>query len=144
RRMTRIKITAAEGLAIKGDLDAAERKLGRDLAKTQWLIGQTMSLDDAMAVAVSITAEPPVGEKNRGKDLPAAPGGLSPREREVLCLVARGLKDREVGDELGISVRTVTTMMTRVLQKLLGHHNRTSAAAYAVTHGLCDLTSGQR
>jgi DNA-binding NarL/FixJ family response regulator len=67
---------------------------------------------------------------------------LSPREREVLCLIAHGRKDREVADDLGINVRTVTTMVTRILSKLVvQHQNRTSAAAYAVAHGLCKLST---
>lgn len=63
---------------------------------------------------------------------------LSAREREVLCLAAKGRSDREVAAELGIAVRTVTTMMTRILDKLPSHGwNRTSAAAYARSRGLC-------
>ena len=51
---------------------------------------------------------------------------LSPRELEVLRLLAEGLTDREIGEALGISTRTVETHVGSVLRKL---EARTRAAA---------------
>jgi DNA-binding CsgD family transcriptional regulator len=61
--------------------------------------------------------------------------GLSPREVEVLRLVAAGRTDREIAAALLISRRTATTHLTHILNKL-GLDSRTAAAAYAVRHGL--------
>ena len=62
----------------------------------------------------------------------AAPGhemaGVSAREREVLALLAQGLTDREIGERLGISPRTVETHVGSLLSKL-GVRNRAQAAA---------------
>lgn len=52
---------------------------------------------------------------------------LSPRERDVLRLIAEDLTDREIGAALGISVRTVETHVSNVLHKL-GVRNRAEAA----------------
>jgi DNA-binding CsgD family transcriptional regulator len=71
-----------------------------------------------------------------GKALPDDLRSLSPRERQILCLIASGRRDREIAEDLGIGVRTVTTHVTRVLTKFHAH-NRTSLAAYAVAYGLC-------
>ena len=60
---------------------------------------------------------------------------LSPREREVLVLLALGLTDREVADRLGISRRTATTHSGHVLGKLK-RPNRAAAASLAVKAGL--------
>ena len=60
---------------------------------------------------------------------------LTPREMDVLKCLARGLSNREIARELTISVRTVTTHMRNILDKL--HvSNRTQAALYALEHGL--------
>jgi len=59
-----------------------------------------------------------------------ASGGLpavSPREKEVLTLLADGLTDREISDRLGISPRTVETHVGSLLNKL-GVRNRAQAA----------------
>jgi DNA-binding NarL/FixJ family response regulator len=66
---------------------------------------------------------------------PPATDQLTPRELEVLGCMAQGLTNREIALELSISVRTVTTHVRNILDKL---HlaNRTQAALYAVEHGL--------
>ncbi len=60
---------------------------------------------------------------------------LTPKELEVLRLIARGLTYREVGEELFISVKTVETHMSHILRKL---HltNRHQLAAWAARRGL--------
>jgi DNA-binding NarL/FixJ family response regulator len=63
------------------------------------------------------------------------PDGLSAREVEVLCLVAAGKSNREVAEQLVISVNTVFQHMRSILNKT-GCANRTEAAAYALRHGL--------
>ena len=60
---------------------------------------------------------------------------LTPREREVLALVAVGQSTRQIGQELVISPRTVGTHIQHILAKL-GVENRTQAAAVAYRAGL--------
>lgn len=60
---------------------------------------------------------------------------LSPRELEVLRLVARGLENSEIAAELGISPRTAKNHLSSILAKL-GMTNRIQAAIYAVRSGL--------
>jgi DNA-binding NarL/FixJ family response regulator len=63
------------------------------------------------------------------------PGGLSQREAEVLRLVAQGLSDAEVADQLFIARRTVNTHLTAIYTKL-GVNSRVAATRFAVEHGL--------
>jgi DNA-binding CsgD family transcriptional regulator/tetratricopeptide (TPR) repeat protein len=63
------------------------------------------------------------------------PAGLSPREVEILRLVARGLSNRDVGRALSISEHTAANHVRSILRKT-GSANRTEAAAYAHTNGL--------
>ena len=61
--------------------------------------------------------------------------GLSPRELEVLRLVAAGKTNQAIAAELFISERTVERHVSNILAKL-GVGSRTAAAAYAFEHGI--------
>jgi DNA-binding NarL/FixJ family response regulator len=71
----------------------------------------------------------------RGERLPRAP--LTPREDEVVKLIAEGHSSREIARALTISVRTVERHRENVLQKL-GMRDRTELTRYAVRVGLID------
>jgi DNA-binding NarL/FixJ family response regulator len=59
---------------------------------------------------------------------------LSPREREVVRLIARGQTNKEIAKRLSISVRTVERHRSVIMSKL-GLQNRAELVAYAVQHG---------
>ncbi|HTD10023.1 MAG TPA: AAA family ATPase [Solirubrobacteraceae bacterium] len=63
------------------------------------------------------------------------PGGLSPREAQILKLVATGLSNREIGQELSISEHTAANHIRNILRKT-DCANRTEAASYAHREGL--------
>jgi DNA-binding NarL/FixJ family response regulator len=67
---------------------------------------------------------------------PPAPD-LTPREREVLVLLARGCDNATISRRLFMSPSTVKHHVSRVLEKL-GVENRLQAAAFAIRHGLAD------
>lgn len=74
-------------------------------------------------------------EKTPIQEKPAYPAGLTEREIEVLRLVASGATNQHVADVLHISVRTVNTHMTNILNKT-GCDNRTAASAFAIQNNL--------
>ena len=61
--------------------------------------------------------------------------GLTPREVEVLRLLAAGQSDRRIAELLFISRHTAANHVASILGKL-ALHSRAAAAAYAVRHGL--------
>ena len=73
--------------------------------------------------------------------LPPTEEPLTEREVAVLRLVAKGLSNQEIADQLVVSERTVRTHVSNILDKL---HlaNRTQAALYALREGLARLDTG--
>jgi DNA-binding NarL/FixJ family response regulator len=62
---------------------------------------------------------------------------LSPREYEVMCLIAQGLSIREIGERLGRSIKTIHTHRYRILEKL-GLRSNSDLTRYALKLGLVD------
>jgi DNA-binding CsgD family transcriptional regulator len=63
------------------------------------------------------------------------PAGLTPREVEVLALIARGASTRQVARRLGIAPKTAGTHVERIYLKT-GATTRSTATLFAVQHGL--------
>ncbi len=63
-------------------------------------------------------------------------GELTPREREILCLLAEGQSNKVIARNLGISDGTVKLHVKAILRKL-EVHSRVEAAVLAVEHSLC-------
>jgi NarL family two-component system response regulator LiaR len=89
------------------------------------------SLDPAIALKV-------IQELNKPSKLPPTEEPLTEREVVILQLVARGLSNQQIADELVISERTARTHISNILAKL---HlaNRTQAALYALRQGIARL-----
>lgn len=68
------------------------------------------------------------------------PAGLTPRELEVLCLIARGSSNRQVAHALGITAKTAGTHVERIYTKI-GASTRSTATLYALQHGLLDAAA---
>jgi len=77
-------------------------------------------------------------EISHTSDQPTSPDPLTDREVEVLRLIARGLSNQEIAETLVVSVATVYTHVSKILDKL---HlaSRTQAALYALREGLASL-----
>ncbi|HEY1284984.1 MAG TPA: AAA family ATPase [Solirubrobacterales bacterium] len=103
-----------------------------DRERAEALVGE------AAGLAERIGMEGLLGKiRSLGVPAPEAglPDGLSPREGQILELVARGLSNREIGEELTISEHTAANHIRSILRKT-GCANRTEAASYAHRHGL--------
>ena len=63
--------------------------------------------------------------------------GLTDREREILALIAEGLSNQEIATKLFISIKTVQTHRTHIMEKL-DLHNRAQLVRYAIRKGLIE------
>jgi len=86
-------------------------------------------LDGDAAEAVLAAAGHPVRRRREG------PAGLTPREVDVLRLVARGLSHKEIATRLVISPKTARNHIEHIYVKI-GASNRATASLFAMQHGL--------
>jgi DNA-binding NarL/FixJ family response regulator len=92
------------------------------------------ALGDAVSAAAEVERAKAVYER-LGVHPPESPEGLTPRECEVLALVADGRSNRQIGEALYISDRTVARHLTNIFHKI-GVTSRTQAARYAIDRGM--------
>lgn len=127
-------------LTMERDLTLARRAL--DAGASGYLFKDSAHLELIEAVRAAARGERHLGPavasglKNGGGAADRAV--LSPRETDVLKLMALGHTNREIGEQLSLSVRTVETHRAHIQQKL-GLSSRPELTRYALANGLIDL-----
>ena len=89
-------------------------------------IGLGLKLSSKQERVVTTEVPVPTGEPFRSDDRKREALGITPRELEILELIARGLSNREIAEKLFVSENTVKTHSSRVFDKL-GAKRRTQA-----------------
>ncbi|MGZ8649254.1 MAG: helix-turn-helix domain-containing protein, partial [Solirubrobacteraceae bacterium] len=135
-----VLLSRAETLLSSGEREAASAQLVEVLTTARtigaaWLRAEAEGLAargrlPVGSAAVPVVAPGPVDEGNGGD-----PFGLTPRERQVIALVANGATNREIGAQLYMAEKTASVHVSRILAKL-DVRSRTEAAAVAHRLGL--------
>ena len=122
-------------------VESVRARLGEQAFAVAWAEGRTMTIEQILeapepvtmlelistASSTSITVKPPPG--------PTYPDDLTAREEEVLRLVAQGMTNQQVAEQLIISPRTVNTHLTSIYGKIRVS-SRSAATRYAIEHHL--------
>jgi predicted ATPase/class 3 adenylate cyclase/DNA-binding CsgD family transcriptional regulator len=118
---------------------AARIQLGEKAFAAAWAEGWNMTLEQVLAAQgpVTMPTPTPAEPSSTPPAKPAAvyPDGLTAREVEVLRLVAQGLTDAQIAEQLVISPRTVNNHLTSIYSKIQVS-SRTAATRYAMEHQL--------
>jgi predicted ATPase/DNA-binding CsgD family transcriptional regulator len=141
------------GPRIEQVLEFARGRLGASAAAALFAEGREMTAEDAVGFALGPDQDQPVpgplaaaepawtdparlGGAHRGSR-PSTPSSqstpLTPREHEIVTLIARGLSNREIAGELVISPATAARHVANILAKL-GYSSRTQVASWATRH----------
>jgi DNA-binding NarL/FixJ family response regulator len=124
-------ISPVRARELERTVETARRILGHERFDDALTEGREMELDEAVAYArAPIRSGPGAAEAASN----GASDPLSPREREVATLVARGMTNREIAAALVISERTVDVHVARILNKLQ-FSSRTQIVAWYVRQG---------
>ena len=130
--------TTPEDVAeFEAHIAALRSALGSAAYDAAWAAGRAQPL---AAIVADLRALEP-----RDADTPTAPKvdpvaaaralGITPREHEIVALLAQGLTDREIADRLFISRKTASNHVTAVLAKL-DLATRSAVGVFAIRHGL--------
>jgi DNA-binding NarL/FixJ family response regulator len=135
-----------EVVAVTSFVEEARIRAALEAGATGYLLKDADAAEVADAIRAAVAGEvhlDPTAAKALAASLRAprsAADALTPREREVLVLVARGVTNREIGRHLGVAERTARTHVSNILAKL-GLASRTQAALWAVREGLVPDTA---
>jgi DNA-binding CsgD family transcriptional regulator len=118
---------------------AARVQLSEKVFAAAWAEGRSMTPEQALAAkgqgTIPASAAEGLASRSPTKSPASYPDGLTAREVEVLRLVAQGLTNQQVAEQLVISPRTVNTHLTAIFSKI-GVSSRGSATRYAIEHHL--------
>ncbi len=133
-----VQPTSPQALRVSALQVELRSSLGSDAFELAREVGQGWSLDDAVLEArARARSERALSPAPRIQETEPVFGNLTPRELDVLRLIAAGKSNREIADTLFITVHTTNHHVARILAKL-ECRNRAAAAALAFRWGLIE------
>jgi non-specific serine/threonine protein kinase len=109
--------------------------LGAETTTLAWEAGRNMAVEQALDLALAATEAQPTRSDRQPDRSTQQVAGLSPREREVAALLAHGLSNRQIAEQLVITERTVAAHIEHLLDKL-GFASWHQVGAWADEHRL--------
>jgi predicted ATPase/class 3 adenylate cyclase/DNA-binding CsgD family transcriptional regulator len=131
-------IPPVERASYERSVAAARAQLGEQALAAAWAEGRTMSPEQTLATqgkAMIPTQMPARPASATPVKSPTSPAGLTARELEVLRLLAKGLTDTQIAEQLVLSLHTIHAHLRTIYSKL-GVTSRSAATRYAFEHQL--------
>jgi ATP/maltotriose-dependent transcriptional regulator MalT len=119
-------------------LALAYRQVSEQALRTAWEEGRLLTPEQALAAQAQAMLPTPTPKSSPAApplSSPSFPAGLTAREVEVLRLLAQGLSDRQIAEQLVIARRTVNWYLTSIYSKI-GVSSRSAATRYAIEQQL--------
>jgi non-specific serine/threonine protein kinase len=127
RESSQAKMIADEQEEYQRELASLQSRMNPDDFANSWSEGQRLTIQQVLA-EVELLPKVPQAKAH-------FPNDLTPREVDVLRLLAEGLSDAQIAEKLVLSRRTITTHLTTIYSKL-GVNSRSAAMRYALDHNL--------
>ena len=124
----------ADDEEIQRTREASRRQLGDEQFTLAWEVGLELSSTRVEALCRAILGDAASATTSSGPVARSEASGLTAREREVVVLIARGLKDREIADALVMGRSTASWHVRNVLSKL--RLSRAQIGVWALEKGL--------
>ena len=127
REGSHTKMIANEQEEYQRELAILQSRMNPDDFANSWSEGQRLTIQQVLAEVERLPKVPQAKAYS--------PNDLTPREVDVLRLLAEGLSDAQIAEKLVLSRRTITTHLTTIYSKL-GVNSRSAAMRYALDHNL--------
>jgi DNA-binding CsgD family transcriptional regulator len=127
REASHAEMTLPEQEEYQSEVAILRGRMNPNDFRSSWSEGQVLPFQQVIAEVEQLLAPPLVKIRD--------PNALTPRELDVLRLLAQGLSDAQIAEKLVVSRRTVTTHLTVIYYKF-GVNSRSAAIRYALDHEL--------
>jgi predicted ATPase/DNA-binding CsgD family transcriptional regulator len=135
REALSVPIRPCDKVQYEQEIASGRAALSDDQFQAAWTTGQMQSREVSITRALSVAESADANAAQPSTPAPEVLAGLTPRELDVLRLIAAGYSDREMAAELFLSPRTVSVHVSNIFGKL-GLHSRAAVTAHAIRHGL--------
>jgi len=134
-------LSLGDGANLQPSIDAVRSTLGADGWSAAWAAGKAMTQERAIEYALSLPEPSPHRLMTlQEASTETSTTALTRREREIAGLVAQGLTNRQIAEQLVLSVRTVDVHTSNIMRKL-GLHSRAQVSAWATKVSLPPTSS---
>ena len=135
-----ISANSEEDLAVRALRGGAAGFLAKDSAPSEWMAGAKKALSGGKYITPWLAEKMATRIESGGNGDRAPHESLSDREYQVMSMLSAGKTVKEIAAEISLSIKTISTYRTRILEKMRLRNNA-DLMRYSVQYGLSNLTT---